>query len=74
MRERHRDLGFRSECNVRLTVAAMAVRTPNDIGQGIRLKSTPIGRWLKVRILTNHGDKEATTLGDVSVSGRPQAG
>ena len=54
------------------TVAATAVLAPNDIGQGIRLKS-PVGRWIKIRILTNHGNKDATSLGDVSFSGRLQA-
>jgi hypothetical protein len=53
-------------------VAAMGVLAPNDIAQGIRLKSAPVGRWIKVRILTNHGNKEKTSLGDISVSGRPQ--
>jgi len=54
------------------TVVATAALAQNEIGQGIRLKSAPVGRWIKVRILTNHGNKEATSLGDVSVSGRPQ--
>jgi len=54
------------------SVAATAVLAPNEIGQGIRLKSGLVGRWIKVRILTNHGNKDATSLGDISISGRPQ--
>jgi hypothetical protein len=53
-------------------VVATAVLAQNDIGQGIRLKSLVVGRWIKVRILTNYGDKELTSLGDVSVSGKFQ--
>lgn len=55
-------------------VAATAALAPNDIGQGIPLKSAPIGRWIKIRVLSNHGNKEATTLGDVVVTGRPAPG
>jgi tetratricopeptide (TPR) repeat protein len=52
------------------TVVATAVLAKNDIGQGVRLKSPAAGQWIKVRILTNHGNKEETSLGDISVSGR----
>ena len=51
-------------------VVATAVLAKNDIGQGITLKSPTFGRWIKVRILTNYGSKAATSLGDVSVSGK----
>jgi hypothetical protein len=51
-------------------VVATAVLAKNDIGQGIRLKSPAAGRWIKVRILTNHGNEEETSLGDISVNGR----
>jgi hypothetical protein len=53
-----------------------AVRTAsllkNDIGQGIALDGAPVGRWVKVRVLSNYGNKENTSLGDVSIVGRPQ--
>ena len=51
-------------------VVTTAVLAKNDIGQGITLKSPTFGRWIKVRILTNYGSKAATSLGDVSVSGK----
>lgn len=44
----------------------------NDIGQGITLDGAPVGRWVKVRVLANYGNKENTSLGDVSIVGRPQ--
>jgi hypothetical protein len=53
-------------------VAATAALAPNDIGQGVRLKPGMVGRWIKVRILSNHGNKEATSLGDIMVSGKPR--
>ena len=55
-------------------VVATAVLAKNDIGQGVRLKSPAAGRWIKVRILTNYGSKEATSLGDVSVIGKLRSG
>jgi hypothetical protein len=44
----------------------------NDIGQGITLDGAPVGRWVKLRVLANYGNKENTSLGDVSIVGRPQ--
>jgi hypothetical protein len=51
-------------------VVATAVLAKNDIGQGIRMKSPAAGRWIRVRIMTNHGSKAGTSLGDISVTGR----
>ena len=53
-------------------VAAKASLAQNEIGQGVRLNSNPVGRWIKVRVLSNYGNAEATSLGDVSVMGKPQ--
>lgn len=54
------------------SVAAKAALAQNEIGQGIRLNSQAVGRWIKVRILTNHGNADGTSLGDVSAIGKPQ--
>jgi hypothetical protein len=54
-------------------VATKAALAPNEIGQGIRLAGSPSGRWIKVRILSNHGNTEATSLGDVTFIGRLRA-
>jgi hypothetical protein len=53
-------------------VVRTASLAKNDIGQGIALDGAPVGRWLKVRVLTNYGDKDHTSLGDISIVGRPQ--
>jgi len=53
-------------------VVSTASLAKNDIGQGIPLDGAPVARWLKVRVLTNHGDKDNTSLGDVFIVGRPQ--
>ena len=55
-----------------LRVVSTASLAKNDIGQGIPLDGASVARWLKVRVLTNHGNKDNTSLGDVFISGRPQ--
>ncbi len=48
-----------------------ATLTQGEIGQGVSVKPTSNARWLKLRILTNYGDPSMTSLGDISVVGRP---
>jgi hypothetical protein len=43
-----------------------------EIGQGVPLSGSPVGRWVKVRVLSNYGSGEQTYLGDIVVSGRPR--
>jgi len=42
-----------------------------EIGQGIALQPPLKGRWVKIRILSNYGRTDSTTLGIVQVIGRP---
>ena len=55
-------------------VPTKTVLTQGEIGQGVRLKPARRGRWIKLRILSNHGNPDHTELGDVEVIGRPQVG
>ena len=54
------------------TVVTKAELAPNEIGQGIKLNGDPVGRWIRLRVLGNYGSKETTTIGDVTVSGKPR--
>jgi len=51
-------------------VAAKAALQQGEIGQGIELKPARRARWVRIRILSNHGSPEMTTLGIVQVLGR----
>jgi len=69
------ELSFSSDsASSGFVVADTVTLAPNDIGQGFKLKSQPVGRWLKIRILSNHGNKGWTSLGDVTISGKPRVG
>ena len=48
-----------------------AVLERGEIGQAIMLQPPLKGRWVKLRILSNHGRMDSTTLGIVQVIGRP---
>ena len=51
-------------------IAAKAVLQQGAIGQGIELKPPRPGRWIKIRILSNYGSSERTSLGMLQVFGR----
>jgi tetratricopeptide (TPR) repeat protein len=53
-------------------VATKTSLAQGEIGQGINIKPARSGRWIKLRILSNHGGADYTQLGDVEVIGRPQ--
>jgi hypothetical protein len=55
-------------------VATKIVLVPGEIGQGFSLKPAKRARWIKLRVLSNYGDPDFTTLGDVEMVGRPQVG
>jgi len=52
-------------------VVAKTALTQGEIGQGVRLKPAARGRWIKLRVLSNHGNPDYTQLGDVQVVGKP---
>jgi F5/8 type C domain-containing protein len=52
-------------------VAAKAVLQQGAIGQGIELKPARQARWIKIRILSNYGSPDRTSLGMLQVLGRP---
>ena len=52
--------------------AFKAALTAGEIAQGVTVKPPKNARWVKLRILSNHGDMEGTQLGDVGVVGKPQ--
>ena len=43
-----------------------------EIGQPVPLSGTPAVKWLKLRVLSNYGNKGYTYLGDMVVTGRPR--
>ena len=47
-----------------------AVLDRGEIGQAVTLQPPLKGRWVKIRILSNYGRTERTTLGVVQVIGR----
>jgi hypothetical protein len=53
-------------------VVTKATLVKGEIGQGVRLRSPIRARWIKLRILSNHGHPGATQLGDVQIIGRPR--
>lgn len=52
-------------------IAAKAVLAKGEIGQGVAVRPAKRGRWVKIRILSNHGNPDGTELGDVELIGRP---
>jgi hypothetical protein len=54
-------------------VVTKATLAQGEIGQGVRLPSRARARWIKLRILSNHGSARYTYLGDVQVIGKPRA-
>jgi hypothetical protein len=50
-----------------------AVLERGEIGQGVELRPQMRGRWMKLRILSNYGAKDSTTLGLVQVVGKSVA-
>ena len=51
-------------------VATKAVLQQGAIGQGIELKPARQARWIKIRILSNYGSPDRTSLGMLQVLGR----
>jgi hypothetical protein len=52
-------------------IAAKGVLAAGEIGQPIKLNPPRVGRWIKLRILSNYGNNSYTGLGDVTVTGKP---
>jgi hypothetical protein len=52
-------------------IAAKGVLAAGEIGQPIKLNPPQVGRWIKLRILSNYGNNSYTGLGDVTVTGKP---
>jgi len=52
-------------------IAAKGVLAAGEIGQPIKLNPPQVGRWIKLRILSNYGSTSYTGLGDVTVTGKP---
>jgi hypothetical protein len=53
-------------------VVSKTTLAKGEIGQGVRLSGPTRARWIKLRILSNHGHKDYTQLGDVQIVGRPR--
>jgi len=53
-------------------VIGKASLAQGEIGQGVSIAGSPAVKWLKLRVLSNHGNKNHTYLGDVVISGRPR--
>lgn len=51
-------------------VAAKTVLQQGSIGQGVELKPARQARWIKIRILSNYGSTDRTSLGMLQVLGR----
>ena len=52
-------------------VAAKVVLQQGAIGQGVELKPARQARWIKIRILSNYGSPDRTSLGMLQLLGRP---
>ncbi len=51
--------------------ATKATLAQGEIGQGVGLRSPARARWIKLRILSNHGHPGYVQLGDVQIVGKP---